>query len=201
MKKSTRNRSESQPHSHSRVRGPMILREVRAAAGNKVALSGGILLGGFIPFSVYWLMHQEAPASVPLCELAGYPVAFAHLLVLGGLAYSAKTVYQWGRAVFADRFKAIGFTLLVGGILTFGHSDCLVFPALGILVLINAIAATSRLAETDVKAVPTRDLRPARGAVRRSERVEVPPVALPEAARQPAALPQPSPSLETLARA
>ena len=191
MKKPTRNRSNPQPC--SRVRGPMILKEVRAAAGNKTALIGGILLGGFIPFSVYWLMHREAPTSVPLCELAGHPVAFAHLLVLGGLAYSAKTVYQWGRAVFADRFKAVGFTLLVEGILTFGHSDCLIFPALGILILINGISATSRLAETDLKPVPTRPLRPARGVVHRSERVEVPPVSLPEPAQQPAALPQAMP--------
>lgn len=191
MKKPIRNRPNPQPC--SRVRGPMILKEVRAAAGNKTALLGGILLGGYIPFSVYWLMHREAPASVPLCELAGQPVVFAHLLVLGGLAYSAKTVYQWGRAVFADRFKAVGFTLLVEGILTFGHSDCLIFPALGILILINGIAACTRLAETDLKPGPVRALRPARGAVRRSERVEVLPVALPEPAPQPAALPQAMP--------
>ena len=171
----------------------MILKEVRASVGNKAALFGGVLLGGFIPFSVYWLMHQEAPTSVPICELAGHPVTFAHLLVLGGLAYSAKTVYQWGRAVFADRFKAVGFTLLVEGILTFGQSDCLIFPALGILVLINGIAATSRLAETDVKPESVRTLRPSRAATRRPERVELPPVSLPEPARQPAALPQPTP--------
>ena len=190
MKKRVRNRSNPQPG--SRVRGPMILKEVRAAAGNKTALLGGILLGGYIPFSVYWLMHREAPASVPLCELAGQPVAFAHLLVLGGLAYSAKTVYQWGRAVFADRFKAVGFTLLVEGILTFGHSDCLIFPALGILILINGIAACTRLAETDLKPVPNQ-ARPARGVIRRSERVEGLPVSLPEPAQQPAALPQAMP--------
>ena len=191
MKRPTRIRSDKRPY--VRVRGPMILKEVRTAAGNKTALLGGILLGGYIPFSVYWLMHQEAPASAPLCELAGHPVAFAHLLVLGGLAYSAKTVYQWGRAVFADRFKAVGFTLLVEGILTFGHSDCLIFPALGILVLINGIAATSRLAETDIKPESARSLRSSRVAARRLERVAVPPVSLPEPARQPAALPQPTP--------
>ncbi|XHR29866.1 MAG: hypothetical protein ACFUZC_04790 [Chthoniobacteraceae bacterium] len=96
-------------------------------------------------------MHEEAPTSPPLFDLWGYPVAFAHILVAGGLAYSAKTVYQWGLAVFADRFKAIGFTLLVEGVLTFGRSGCLVFPALGILALINSISATSRLAETDYR--------------------------------------------------
>ena len=169
----------------------MVLKEVRAAAGNKTALAGGILLGGFIPFSVYWLMHREAPASAPLCELAGHPVAFAHLLVLGGLAYSAKTVFQWGKAVFADRFKAVGFTLLVEGILTFGHSDVLIFPALGILVLINGISATSRLAETDLKPVPNQ-ARPSRAAARRPERAEARPVTLLEPARETAALPQPA---------
>ena len=188
MKRPIRTRPTPRP---SRARGPMILKEVRTAAGNKTALLGGILLGGYIPFSVYWLMHQEAPASTPLCELAGHPVAFAHLLVLGGLAYSAKTVYQWGRAVFADRFKAVGFTLLVEGILTFGHSDCLIFPALGILVLINGIAATSRLAETDLKPVPN-SARPSRAAARRPERTDLSPVTLSGAARQPAALPQPA---------
>jgi len=176
----------------------MILKEVRTAAGNRTALLGGVLLGGFIPFSVYWLMHQEAPASAPLCELAGHPVTFAHLLVLGGLAYSAKTVYQWGRAVFADRFKAVGFTLLVEGILTFGHSDVLIFPALGILVLINSIAATSRLAETDLKPV-LNSARPSRTAARRSEPAAVSPVTLTEGTSRPAALPQPA--AEAFARA
>ena len=171
----------------------MILKEVRTAANNKIALLGGILLGGYIPFSVYWLMHQEAQTSTPLFEVAGQPIVFAHCLVLGGLAYSAKTVYQWGRAVFADRFKAVGFTLLVEGILTFGHSACLIFPALGILVLINGIAATSRLAETDIR-FTTPTLQPRRVRTTLKERTELQPEPLLAAASSlalPGEQPQP----------
>lgn len=196
MKK--RIRSQVNRQVYPRVKGPMILKEVRAAATNKVALLGGIVLGGFIPFSVYWLMHQEAPTSTSICELAGRPIVFAHLLVLGGLAYSAKTVYQWGRAVFADRFKAVGFTLLVEGILTFGHSNCLIFPALGILVLINGIAATSRLAETDARVPVQRLARQGKVVSRPAQRL--PDLVQPEALLAPASLPSPELGSETLAR-
>jgi hypothetical protein len=71
------------------------------------------------------------------------------LLVLGGLLFSAKTVYAWTAAAFDDRAKALGFVVLVEGALLLAPSPALRYVALAYLVTINALGTGARLALRD----------------------------------------------------
>jgi hypothetical protein len=73
----------------------------------------------------------------------------AWLLVLGGLLFSAKTVYAWTAAAFDDRAKAWGFTALVEGTILLAPSPELRYVALAYLVTINALGTGARLALRD----------------------------------------------------
>lgn len=95
----------------------------------------GMVLGGFVPAASYVVSH---------CELMGLPEWWAlpkAALVYGGLLYSARTVIKWAYMAFRDAFKAIGFVVIVEGVMTFSKVPELSFFALSLLVLINAIAA------------------------------------------------------------
>jgi hypothetical protein len=62
------------------------------------------------------------------------------LLVLGGLVFSAKTVFQWGQLAFQHGGKALGFTVLMEGVMTMSHTPWLALAALGYLTAINGLA-------------------------------------------------------------
>jgi hypothetical protein len=99
-----------------------------------------MLLGGFVPLASYVLAHGEVDRGQPL--YLQVPVA----LVLGGLLFSARTVYQWAKAAFGDGAKAAGFVVLAEGILTLSHTHWLALAALAYLVSINGVATGVRLA-------------------------------------------------------
>lgn len=96
---------------------------------NRFATACGFLLGGFVPSAVFTLVHYE---------VAAYPWLWA--LVVGGLIYSALTVFKWGSVAFSSGPKAFGFVLLIEGTLTFAHTAWLSAGALGFLVAINGLA-------------------------------------------------------------
>lgn len=64
----------------------------------------------------------------------------------GGLLYSAPTVYQWMVRAVGSRVKALGFVVLLEGILVAVQSDLLAYAALALLVAINSVATATRLA-------------------------------------------------------
>ena len=66
-------------------------------------------------------------------------------LVLGGLAYSAKTVWQWGTVAFQNAFKAFGFVVLLEGVMVTSHILWLSITALVYLMAINGIATGCNL--------------------------------------------------------
>jgi len=115
-----------------------VISQVRTASGNPIALLVGCLLGGFVPLATYFVAHQEVD---------GYNAALA--LVIGGLVYSAKTVWQWGLLAFNCKYKATGFVLLVEGVMVLSHIRWLGVIALAYLVLINAVATGCALALRD----------------------------------------------------
>jgi hypothetical protein len=115
-----------------------VIGQVRVAAGHPVALVVGMLLGGFVPVATYLVAHGEA---------GGWSLASA--LVLGGLIYSAKTVWAWGRMAFGCSFKATGFVLLIEGVMITSKTPALAIVALLYLVAINAVATGSLLALRD----------------------------------------------------
>lgn len=113
-----------------------VVAQVREAfkAKNRLATSLGCLLGGIVPLASYVLAHFEIASSTALWwQLNAW-------LVLGGLLYSAKTVFDWGRLAFQLPIKAFGFVVLLEGVMIASKTPWLGYTALGYLVLINGVA-------------------------------------------------------------
>jgi hypothetical protein len=107
---------------------------------NRLATLLGALLGGFVPLATFMVTHRELDLGAALWT---QPLA---LLVLGGLVYSARTVYEWARLAFVSPMKALGFTVLLEGVMTCSGVEWLSYAALGYLIGVNAIAAGVTLA-------------------------------------------------------
>lgn len=118
-----------------------IIGQVKAATSNPIALLVGCLLGGFIPLATYFVAHESQQFTFWSLTTA---------LVLGGLLYSAKTVWQWGKLAFACPYKASGFVLLVEGVMVTSHISWLSVAALCYLIAINAAATGCLLAQKDI---------------------------------------------------
>jgi hypothetical protein len=97
---------------------------------NRLAMVAGAVMGGFVPIATYVVGHYETGV-----------VPAMWLVVAGGLAYSAKSVYDFAAAAFRHPAKALGFVLLVEGVMTFSQTPALALSALALLVAINAISA------------------------------------------------------------
>jgi len=118
----------------NRELGPIEQVRVAFAGANRLALFFGIIFGGFIPYASYRVFHNEIAWNAHGISM----LVFA----LGALAFSAKTVYQWGFDFFKqDRLKAGGFVLLCEGLMTLTYQKDLGIMALVILVFVNAIAS------------------------------------------------------------
>ncbi len=102
---------------------------------NRLAMTCGFILGSFVPVASFTLGHYEAPAN-----------GMMWLLVAGGLAYSAMTVFQWATIAFRHPAKALGFCVLIEGVMTFSHTLWLSLAGLTLLVIINGVATGSTLA-------------------------------------------------------
>lgn len=119
-----------------------VVEQVRTAMKprNRLAAAMGFLLGGFVPLASFVLAHYEVdPGAAIWTQL---PAA----LVLGGLTYSAKTVYDWGRLAFELPVKALGFVVLLEGVMVASSTPWLAFTALGYLIGINGVATGCTLA-------------------------------------------------------
>ena len=114
---------------------PGVVAQVRLAFRPRARLATllGCLLGGFVPLASYVVAHQEVDTGT----VHGF---VSLLLVLGGLLFSAKTVFQWGRMAFQQGAKALGFVVLLEGVMVTSHTPWLALSALGYLVCINAVA-------------------------------------------------------------
>ena len=111
---------------------------------NRAATLVGFLLGGGVPAASYLITHQEI---LPAIERGAHLWACVlALLVLGGLIFSAKTVVAWANLAFADKWKAVGFGILIEGVMTLSTNHALALGALAYLVGINGIATGCRLA-------------------------------------------------------
>jgi hypothetical protein len=99
----------------------------------------GLLLGGFVPVATYVLAHTELDASRPLYKQTSL------LFVLGGLLFSAVTMYRWGCQAFHSKPKAIGFVLLLEGVMITCHTHSLALVALTYLAAINGVATACNL--------------------------------------------------------
>ena len=113
-----------------------IITQIHIAARNPLPAVIGALLGALVPSVTFVVGHYELTSWTE-------PKAF---IVLGGLAFSALTVFRWGRLAFGSAVKALGFVVLAEGVMTFCSTAWLSVVALGYLVLINAIATGCTIA-------------------------------------------------------
>jgi hypothetical protein len=113
-----------------------LVKQVRVAANprNRLATFIGLVFGGFVPVATYTLAHNEVATN-----------PFMWFMVVGGLMFSAMTVFGWARTALHHPAKAAGFVLLTEGVMTFSHTDGLSIVALILLVLINGLATGCRL--------------------------------------------------------
>ena len=112
-----------------------IISQVQKASKSRVASTIGFILGGVVPVGVYWIAHNEASTQ---------PWKWG--LVTAGLIYSAKTVFDWARVAFKHPAKALGFVVLLEGIMTSSTTLWLQLVCLTILVGINGTSAACQLA-------------------------------------------------------
>lgn len=108
---------------------------------NRLAAVTGFLLGGFVPLATYVVAHRE------LDDTRSLLLQYGTFLVAGGLAYSAKTVYDWGKQAFGMRIKAFGFVVLVEGVMIVSTTNWLALVALTYLVVINGIATGCKVSQ------------------------------------------------------
>jgi hypothetical protein len=131
-------RSKCPVTSSCRPRGPElgVVDEVELAFNprSRLATQLGFILGGVIPIATYLEAHCDLDTTRPLYA---QPAAF---LVAGGLLFSAKTVFAWGKRAFRDGAKAAGFVLLLEGVMITSAVPVLPLVLLAILVAINGIA-------------------------------------------------------------
>lgn len=115
-----------------------VVGQIRTAfkAENRLATVSGFLLGGFVPLGIYIISHNELTSIWEVNML----------LVLGGLIYSASTVYQWGKLAFDSGWKAFGFLVLIEGIMILSSTTWLGVTALVYLVMINGIGTGVNIA-------------------------------------------------------
>ena len=99
---------------------------------NRLAACIGMVFGAFVPLAVYVVSHYDLDLADPWSP--------ALALVVGGLLYSATTVYQWGLQAFGSWYKALGFAILVEGTMCASDQAWLSIAALVLLCSINAIA-------------------------------------------------------------
>lgn len=138
-----------------------IVEQVRTAFArrNRLAALIGAALGAIVPLGTYMIAHNE---------LSGSWVMLA--LVLAGLAYSATTVYQWGRSAFRSPMKAGAFAVLVEGIMTLSTQHWLSVVALVYLIAINATATGCTLALAQQATQSKEQAKAERAAARREAR-------------------------------
>jgi len=116
-------------------------------ARNRLATALGFVAGGVVPVATYVEAHHDMDASSALySQITTY-------LVLGGLVFSAKTVFSWARRAFADGWKAAGFVVLLEGVMITSQVPVLPLVLLTILVAVNGIATGCTLS---VERAPTR---------------------------------------------
>lgn len=118
-------------------KGPLdIVSQVKTTFSRKhwIAAAFGTYLGIGVPIAIYHIAHSLT---------SWYDVRA--LLVLGGLLFSATTVYQWGRLAFGSWYKALGFVVLIEGTMTFTHG-WLSMGALCYLIVINVVGTSTTIA-------------------------------------------------------
>lgn len=125
--------------------------QLRLLKTNCGLFSVGAILGGFVPVGVFALSGHLGGATHDLTLAFIDPATrgancIVAALILAGCVFSAKSVYGWGSSAFVhDRWKAVGFCVLIEGTMVFSPIVWLHWLAGVFLLAINAIATGSNL--------------------------------------------------------
>jgi hypothetical protein len=93
--------------------------------------------GGFVPLAAWSLVHLEA-------------LDWWHwATVAGGALFSSLTVISWGERILSSKPKAIGFRVLVEGVMLGAQTQWLSLWASCLLTVINAVSCSVALAAHD----------------------------------------------------
>ena len=124
------------------VNGHGVIRQIRIAfkPGNRLAATVGVVLGGFVPAATFTVAHFEFAGQATLHD------GIIAVLITGGLAFSARTVFDWALLALRSPVKAAGFVALAEGAMTCSHIWPLNLAALAVLLGINATATACNLA-------------------------------------------------------
>jgi len=110
--------------------------KVSAAQKRTIGQVIASLSAGFLPIASFVLAHYESKTQ-PLLWI----------LVVAALMFSAPTLISWAGKWCGNQYKAVGFTVLLEGVMVFSHTEALSFAGLLILVLINASNAWTLAAQ------------------------------------------------------
>ena len=169
MRKTTRRRNRRQVTDRSTTTD--VVSQLECAIKNPHAALIGAVIGGLVP----WFGRTLAHGEIPDAWASGRNTLALGMLavVLGCAAFSAISVYKFGKAAFGDSNKAIGFTLALEGVMLVSHGATSNM-ALAVLIVINAVAngavialareATNKRREADARRVATRSRNRSAGA-------------------------------------
>lgn len=127
--------TKRRPRAPRAAKIPGVVSQVKTALKrrNALATACGFVLGGFVPVATFFVAHFEA-------GIGSWQAGAMLAMVIGGLLFSAKTVFQWARLGFSDPVKATGFVVALEVVMTLSGLDVLSYSALALLTAINGIA-------------------------------------------------------------
>lgn len=121
-----------------------IITEIKNAWACKPALLLGAIWGGFVPTAVFEITHVEG------IDLRS-PVEHwdpLHYVVVAGLAFSATSVWNWGRTLYSAAKSAV-FVGLLEGTMILCKTPWLSYFALAMIIVTNMMIVGARAAEVE----------------------------------------------------
>ena len=106
---------------------------------NRLASFTGFALGGAAPAFTFFIGHFTLKSDAVLYgQMSSY-------MVLGGMIFSALTVYEWLKNAFRNPWKAFGYVMLIEGAMVFSPLLGIAACALVLLFVINGVATACNL--------------------------------------------------------
>jgi hypothetical protein len=118
-----------------------IIAACKPGTRNRLALVVGLIAGGIVPIGSFLETHME----LNLAEGWGLLSHVMTYAVLGGLTFSALTVYAWFKKAYGNGLKAFGVVVFLEVIMTTSHLLALSIAILTLLVFVNGFATACTL--------------------------------------------------------
>ena len=152
-----------------------IVTQLEVAIRNPHAALIGALMGGLVPWFGRTLAHGEIQDTWPSNRTLALAMV---VVVLGCGCFSGLSVYKFGKIVFNNSHKALGFVLALEGVMLVAHGATSTV-ALIALILINAVSNGSVIALARDASCRKRDADARRAASRRKASTTGVPTAAP----------------------